>query len=291
MKKITCFFLLLLTLTGCQSSVSERDILTQLPNINKTPEPTYIFPPTDEQEKLIPWKSSLGKTVYNWNGKELLVSRNRSEIRLFYSIWREDVKALSDKKCARTLNSYFLPLSVVGDLVSYQHEVGYVCGASAWYSWRFETRNISRPNEQVELTDYFGEKEIVQSFLANSSISAAVEQAISEKRLDSVPSSLKQLDSFLTAYDRKIFFDSYFDDDYLSRFAFHHIENDQVFVWVTLTPGSHVGQANQQYVEICLPLPKSIDEALRNADSGFAGFLMKDYTTKVGTKSVVFGPQ
>ncbi len=293
MKKITYVFLLFVTLTGCKSPVSDRVQLTQFPiTTNTTPEPTYMVPPTDEEEKLIPWKSLVGKTTYNWNGKEFLVSRSRSETyRMFDSIWREDVAemAISDKKCAKTLNSYFLPLSVVGDLVSFQHEIGYMCGASAWYSWRFETRNVLRPNEQVALTDYFSDEEILRAFLANSRISAEIEKAKSKKRLDVDPSSLKQLTSFLTKFDYEIFdAQSYLEEDYLSRFAFHHINNDQICVRVTLTPTSHAGQAIQEYVEICLPMPKSIDEGLRNADSGLAGFLMKNYTTKVGTKTVVF---
>ncbi len=292
MKKVLCLFLLFLIFNGCTPSVSNEIGVARLSLISIVPsDPSPLLPLNQGEEKMIPWRSSIGTTKYDWNGKDLLVTPIRAgTTRMFYSIWREDLSnmALEDKKTSQTIDSFLLPLAIVGDLVSFQHEMGYLSGASAWSEWRFETRNISKPGTPISLTHYFSDDEIFRSLMSNERITQGLQKAIAEKKTTS-PDSLSQLSKVLTTHDYTLFEGEFaLEEDYLTRFAFHHVDGSNIVVWITLRPTSHSGQAMQDYIEISLPVPQNLETDMNNADSQKAGFLMKDSLNTVGTKSAEF---
>ncbi len=284
-------YLLMLTigcLIGCGTAIPSSNMTAP---VSPTPTPTVVdVTPPDNVS--IPWKQTIGSTNYRWNGKDLFVRRSKgSETSIFPNALRKYRASFptNGRKCL--LDSFFNPAAVVGDLVSYEHESGFGgvnCGVESG-EWRYATVDVSNPTRFLDLRSFFTEDRLLRAFLANSQLSSDIQKSISDKKLDAVPATLKDLSAFLTRYDYQIFNgDSYYEPDYLQRFVFHHLEGETICIRVSTTSTSNAGRAIHQYAEIFLPIPGKLRDPFKKADAGDAGFLMKDAETKVGTKAATF---
>lgn len=268
----------------CSPNTPTPEILAR---VSPTPTPTLAMPPA--VEVAIPWKQTIGMTRYLWDSNDLYVRKGvNKEIPLFSRAAKKYHTTFGKEGGRCFLSNYFTPGAILGDVVSYEHESGFHCGTVSG-EWRYATVDIRNSTRFLDLRDFFDDDELLRAFLANAQLSADVRKSIDEKKLDAMPTTLAQLSAFLTRYDYQIFNgESYFEEDYLTRFAFHHISGDTVCVRVSATSTSTAGRANHEYADIYLPIPEKLSEILQKADTGNQGFLMKDAETKVGTKPATF---
>lgn len=280
MSKKALLLLLLAFVLNCNKPVSEP----ATPTIAPTPTPARAqAKPADSV--LRRWEQTVGRTSYRWDGKDLYAKQSSDrEIPIFNRAAIQHRRSFERSGCE--LSNYFSPAAVVGGLVSYEHETnwgGVNCGVSSG-EWRLATVDVSDSTRFLDLRSLFGDLDLLNALLENQQLSSDIQKSIYGKKLDAVPNTLDDLSKFLTKFDYQLFDgDSYFETDYLSRFAFHHLEGQNVCIRISATSTSTAGRAIHDYVEILLPIPERLRDKLQKADSGTEGFLMKDAETKVGT--------
>lgn len=295
MKKLLIIFLIAIGTFSCAkstSTISNDEVASALP----TPEfqDTGPIPGTglDEapsEDITRDWKEAINRTQYSWDGKELYVNiPGKNRLELFRKIAKDYLSSFQSEG-GRCLNSsYFKIAAVVGDLVSYSHESSQVCG-TVQGEWLYSTVNVSSPTPPLDLKHMFSEEELFKALIANNQISNDIHKSINEQKLAKMPENFRELNAFLTKYDYQLFDGaSFFGQDYLTRFAFHHLEENNVVIRIAASPTSTAGRAIHRYVEIKLPIPDSLRTNLTRANDGEAGFLMTDAISKVGTSPAVF---
>jgi hypothetical protein len=185
----------------------------------------------------------------------------------------------------------FSIVSIVGTLVSLDDQYGIIC-AKASIGERFTTIDISNrqalrtgakisldggpalPN-RVRLSDYFDERSILNAVVSDPLIREALRNEGAKIDLR----TLAQVSSFFEGHPASIRSNGglfSLPADFLSRFAFDHIENNVVSVRISLQPASEADHAAHSELELLLPIPKSLERSLSLAVSRKEGFLMKD---------------
>lgn len=128
--------------------------------------------------------------------------------------------------------------------------------------------NIARPGRAVLLSTLFPETALLDA-LAKDSV---LKQNLGER-----PASLKELQEQIG--------DASFEipknpcqftlpKDYLTRFAFHHVENGKVAVRIALEPSGGACRNASAQLGLLLPVPAALAEPLARASRGTEGFLM-----------------
>lgn len=291
MTKLALLLVTVVYLFGCQADVSLSSATTNV-SPTSTPPPINRIPDASD-DVFLAWKETIGSTEYRWDGKDLFIRRNKAQETGIFSQAARKYRSSFEKsgdKCR--LDSYFTPSAVVGDLVSYEHESdfgGDRCGVMSG-EWRYATVDISDSTRFHDLRNFFAEDQLLKAFLANPQLSSDIQKSVDSTRLDGLPTTLKELSTYLTGRDYEIFNgESYFEPDYLERFVFHHTEGDMVCVRVSASSTSTAGRAIHEYAEILLPVPERLRDSLKKADARDAGFLMKDAAATVGTKAATVG--
>lgn len=289
MTKLVFLLLTSLHLLGCRTDAPLSNLKSNGSTIS-TPTPIDRLPDASD-DVFLPWKQTVGTTEYRWDGEDFFVRRNKTrEIGIFSQAARKHRSSFekSGDKCS--LDNFFTPSAVVGDLVSYEHETGFggdKCGVVSG-EWRYATVDTSDLTHFLDLRKWYKEDQLLKAFVANQQLASDIQKSIVSKKLNAIPTTLKELTSYLTRYDHEIYNgQSYFASDYLERFIFHRVEGEMICIRVSATSTSNVGRAIHQYAEILLPIPESLRDFFRKADAGEAGFLMKDAAAKVGTKAAL----
>ena len=127
---------------------------------------------------------------------------------------------------------------------------------------------MDRPGKAVNLTDYFQESDILNALLADSVIS----EALKEAGVSTPPKTLAALPKVFAKNGYLIKGELSLRSDFLTRFAFHHLEGDMVAVRLNLTSIAF-GYRSQQ-IGLLLPVPAALKQPLASAASGEEGFLM-----------------
>ena len=140
--------------------------------------------------------------------------------------------------------------------------------------------NTARPTQPVVLTDLFPEAHILKSLLADK----LVKTALAERGIRRKPQKLSQLVASLREWNGKC--EYYFPEDFLSRFAFHHLEGKKVAVRIGLPHGCEAARGNLTELGILLPIPTELKSALAVANSGKEGFLMKNKPNASGVAMI-----
>lgn len=201
----------------------------------------------------------------------------------------------------------FEVLSVVGTLVSFEDQYQDDCGgAHPSAETRFTATDLSKPGEVryarqddtpmmnvdlanpgriSKLTDYFNEQDILQALLREPSIQSAVAKVDGKKQ----PQSLAALPQ-LFADNSYALGDLDFElrPDFLTRFAFHHVEGNRVAVRIGLPAQSGASRNRHKELEIFLQIPESLTEQFKLAASRRQGFLMSDAAQIGGDRSTNF---
>ncbi|MEA2174920.1 MAG: hypothetical protein QOD00_2512 [Blastocatellia bacterium] len=131
---------------------------------------------------------------------------------------------------------------------------------------------FKKRGKMVQLTDYFAEADILKALLADTIIQKALK------------SSGKPRPQTLAALMKAVYLQSVpvgecdyeLSDDLLTRFAFHHLENERVAVRLGLSHAVETCRGSLVELGILLPIPAALKQPLLRAQSGTAGFLMKD---------------
>jgi hypothetical protein len=255
-------------------------------------------PSTDAPEKII-WTGESGGFTIRWTTENLSASRSGSAEGAVFNVrpmvereWKEiegdrskrirEGESLMDFEYDRSIEV----LSIVGPLVSISDSEGCDCGGahpSAVTIYR--ALDLSRPGavdlssdgfkkggKMVQLTDYFPQADILRALLADTIIQKALK------------SSGKPRPQTLAALMKAIYLqpvhagecDYELSDDLLTRFAFHHLENDKVAVRLGLSHAYETCRGRFTELGILLPIPPALKQPLMRAQAGTAGFLMKD---------------
>ena len=192
----------------------------------------------------------------------------------------------------------FTLLSIVGSLLSFRDIEFRSCPqAEAHPSLyiRFTTVDLSRPEatsyaapasddpflldinksgKVTKLTDIFPGQKVLQALLADPIIN----EQLTLMKPPQTPEELFQVlkGDMYTAFleINEILYE--LPQDFLSRFAFHHVKGNQVAIRLGI---SSMGAARslQAHIGLLLPIPMALKRDLEMAKSGKAGFLMKDH--------------
>ncbi len=310
MKLTTILVLLTFSMMGCfetrsQSNKSNRPAIQIATNSNGGSQPTE--PTQPEVDIVKKWSGKVGGNYFSWDGKELTIKlTNGMNIKTFSefakSVFREQVKDEPETKDCET-SFYYRPLAIVGNLLTFQAEWGLLCGAINTYSGTYSTIELAKDRKflfhrpeagdpksyegDVYLSDMFSKDDIFKGLLANEKISNDISKLISQGKIDKEPENLAELNKLFDKFKYDFLNgEFYLDSDSLEDFTIHHIEDDKVSIWVSLTPTSRSSQL--VHLELLLPIPEKIRQSLRLADARKEGFLMKDAKDLVGTSHAQF---
>ena len=163
-------------------------------------------------------------------------------------------------------------LSFVGNYVSLRRSTYANCLylAHPMLQTDYAVINAANPGQPVTLTDLFPEADLLKALLADP----LVKQALAERGVRRNPQKLQQLVASLNEWSGKC--EYYFPEDFLSRFAFHHLEGKKVAVRIGLPHGCEAARGNLTELGILLPVPSALRTALQAANSGKQGFLVKN---------------
>jgi hypothetical protein len=256
------------------------------------------------------WIQTIKGNSFSWNGKDLfLTERDGNKVGILSKIANNycRIRQVGEEKDCYCGN-FIRPVSVVGSIVGIDHTSNFSCQGS-YYSWRYasfdieksgdynyittDAENSSEPfrlpdGKLLSLTELFSEPDVFNMLMRNQIIANSINEAINSKKISVKPNNLKELSSFFRLPTTRLLDDFQLEKDYLTRFVFHHIQDERVAVWISLTPSSHVGQANQEHIEILLPISDNLRESFLRAEIKESGFLMKDADKTVGTAYAEF---
>ena len=269
-------------------------------------------PPALKDEVTLNWRATNEGISLDWDGNDLYLQiRGGKRQGIFAQIAYNDYKSLRKNPDSRNCSNshYFRVLSVVGSIVSFEHENGLTCGTSS-AQWKYASMDLKKMGDfaytsferaesrnameipstkMVALTELFSGTELLTAFLANQSISHEISTALGENALQSSPRTLSEFSDFFCKFDYSKFGgDFYLEPDFLTRFAFHHIEGEKIAIWISLTPTSHAAQAEQEHLEIFLPIPDQMRQHLSSAELRRKSFLMKDARQAIGSSYAKF---
>jgi hypothetical protein len=245
---------------------------------------TELRADTSTQGKDI-WVGRIGGMTIRWSTSDIIVhpSDNTKEVRF-------SAKSLAQKDLEATLNMArepsgtenrlalyerdFTMLSAVGSILSFQDHyfISFRHEAHPAGETRFTAIDLAKSGDVVKLTEFFSEPVILHALLADPLIKEALRSA-------GHPDTPKTLNELIERVSPGVFgfggFCYSISDDLLTRFAFHHIEGNNVAVRIGLSGGGPCREALTQ-LGLLLPIPDSLKGALALAESGEEGFLMKD---------------
>jgi hypothetical protein len=139
----------------------------------------------------------------------------------------------------------------------------------------FDTHDISeeKNNKAIALTDLFPEEIILQALVEDRVIKAAIKESEN-------PTPPQKLSDLPKLFEKDFYglpnVDFELRPDFLTRFAFHHVEGDKVAVRLGLPPHSGANQSQHMQIGLLLPIPDALREPLKLASTRKRGFLMKD---------------
>ena len=243
------------------------------------------------------WKGNSGGVEIDWTTADLFSRSGGNLEKIFQPVAEKgheeflaDLKGVTPTKGQSHNCDYrrdFELLSIVGSLVSFQDTEYSDCGgAHPTTETRFTAVDlkregsvvyqygesvdvdVDRPGKAVKLTDYFQESEILKALLADPVIS----EALKEAGVATPPKTLAALPEVFAKNGYLINGELSLRPDFLTRFAFHHLEGDMVAVRLNL-PSIAFGYRSQQ-LGLLLPVPAVLKHSLASAASGEEGFLI-----------------
>jgi hypothetical protein len=243
------------------------------------------------------WAGESGGFRIRWNKVDIQAHPSASPSRVIFSarslaqqefarFKANEKKHGLNKRYCEVVYSYKI-LSVAGSLMSFFEETGVDCKKTAHPSEtnRFTVIDLKKPGgvskNRVKLTDYFPGKAIYQALLADPRVQKAL-----ARRKPPLPQSPRNLAELCAGLKYELLDDgecSYFvSEDFLTRFAFHHLEGAKVAVRLALPIFGEVFRGHYLELNLLLPVPESLKEPLALAQTGKAGFLMQDQSRLTG---------
>jgi hypothetical protein len=259
------------------------------------------------------WKGRSGGIEIEWTTEDLFAKSDQQVERIFNSLAKRgydqflaDISTV-DKTKGRSNNCEyrrdFELLSVVGTLISFADNEYVDCGgAHPTTEVRFTTIDLARPDEvfygegenamdidfrkpgkAVKLIDYFPESDVLNALLADR----VIKRALANARISSPPRTLASLSEIFAKNDYVLNeTEVSLRPDFLTRFAFHHIEGDMVAVRLNL-PSIAFAYRSQQ-IGLLLPIPSELRQPLALTAIGQEGFFMKEAPPSIRNKVTRF---
>jgi hypothetical protein len=260
------------------------------------------------------WTGRSGGYALRWSTAEIKASSARTPTDVRFSAKAIAGKAFNEYKAIMTsieepsvpqctYERTFTLLAVVGSIITLRDNYYSSCTGEAHPAG--ETRllaldlakpggvrydeemhiDINHPGQVIKLTDLFPEADIVQALLADP----FVRKNMLDPAIKSPPKTLAEfLNSLAITNSEEVCLT--IDDDWLTRFAFHHIENGKVAVRLGF---SGLGPCRDRLTEIglLLPIPTSLKQPLALAAGNKEGFLATDLKRIANGKvtKLVFG--
>jgi hypothetical protein len=203
-------------------------------------------------------------------------------------------------RCSYTLK--FTILSLVGSLLSYEENEDSYCGQRNGPGWNhpsdqisYRVVDLSQPDRQISLTDFFSESAVLKALLADPTIKEALSGAENPRQ----PGTVAELAGMIvesgegikpakdTAESPKEC-GFVFPEHPLRQFAFHHLENGKIAVRLSLDPNSGACHSAHAQLGILLPIPATVEASLTAAQSQVKGFLMDSTRRLSGNRVTVF---
>jgi hypothetical protein len=253
-----------------------------------------------QKTKQVIWTGKSGGFEIRWTSADLEAQPLKHPDRVAFS-----ARALAQKDFARfcaeekkydwkdrycEIGRHFELLSVVGSLLSLLDGTEVYCDQSAHPSHtnRFATMDLAKPGEfpakRVKLTDYFPEKVILKALLADP----VIKKALRQRQRSQPPKTLGELYAWFKGESFKVGECSYYlPEDFLTRFAFHHLDQGNVAIRLALPYDAEVCRGYFIELGLLLPIPASLRESLAQAKTRKAGFLMQDQKGIAGGRSTL----
>lgn len=285
-------------------------------NVSQTPSIRAKSRTNDSRSEKTIWAGRSGGLSLKWTTADFYVQSQANEVKIWTPLVKtgfEDFVATQKDigEAARVAGCDYQRtirvLSVVGVFMSFvDHYYDYCGGAHPSSDTRFTTVDLTKPGETayqksedtpmmnvdqtrsgkiVKLTDYFPKDEIFRALLTDP----VVKNALAGLGAHIPATKLADLPELFSENDYELG-DSKFElrPDFLTRFVFHHIEDDKVAVRIGLPP--HYGFNREQHLQLSLllPIPATLREALQFADQRKEGFLMKDARRIAGDRITRF---
>lgn len=262
--------------------------------------------PSVATEKAPIWQGCTGTVCVRWTEDDIVATSPANPAAPFFSLaaqlraafeqdqrhQREEDEAVARERSTRgepppdpnpcTQEVHAGILSFVGSLLSIQTTVSTYCERAAHPAGEtsFVTFDLAqsvssgaspapRP-KRVRLGDLFAPEPVIAAFRSDPLIGRAIAGTGPD------PKTLQALQEAMGAAPEMIEAKNCyaFAGDQLARFAFHHLDGDQVAVRVGL-PGAGPCRENLTQIGLLLPIPAPLASALASADAGESGFLMR----------------
>jgi hypothetical protein len=287
---------------GCNSTSSQSSETSSEVN---TPPPSKSQKESESQERQkvsgrAIWKGNSGGFAIEWTTHDLFSRSGERVERIFQQLARRgydefvaDINT-DDQMRGRANCDYrrsFKLLSIVGSLITFQDDEYKDCGgAHPTTEMRFTAIDIrrqgevfygqgensmdadlARPGKLVKLTDYFRELDILKALLADR----IIKQALADAAVESSPQTLAALPQIFAKDDYVLTeTELALRPDFLTRFAFHHVEDDTVAVRLHLPSIAFAYRSRQ--IGLLLPITIALRQPLALAATRREGFLMKE---------------
>lgn len=296
-----------MTLVCCYSRADQQvSEPTTPPNAASVTKERQAVAESGPAEQVI-WAGSVAQRQIRWTNRDIYVDDQKllspyvqREFEVFVSDLKKDIRP-GEQMMACDYNLYFSIVSIVGPLATLEERYGIVCGKPS-VGERFTMVNLEnrqRPQadklfddssaltDRVRLSDYFEERTILEALLS----APLIREALKNEEAQTDPKTLAEVSSFFEEHPAAIRSKGSFftlPSDFLSGFAFDHLDNNLVSVRMSLQPASEAERGLHVELELLLPIPKSLEQALRLAESRQEGFLMKDAEQVGGNKITTF---
>ncbi|MFK5971359.1 MAG: LysM peptidoglycan-binding domain-containing protein [Candidatus Marithrix sp.] len=246
------------------------------------------------------WNGKTGDLDISWTTDDIIVVKTGKIIFSAKELARQDFEAdfmadnsLNNIKC--NYEHEFILLSIVGNVASFK-ETEYVnCDSTSHPTVmiKYVARDLVSGNK-VKLNNLFSEADLVTALKNDSLIKAALSKANPQEsvaRLSGIVDNLRNKN--ITKIDNlnKLMLNGLYkalewseimvkgcnyrlDKDFLTQFAFHHLNKGKVAIRLNLLPNTSACQTKDIQLGLYLPIPTKLKMELEQANKGKAGFLM-----------------
>ncbi|MDM8561521.1 SH3 domain-containing protein [Candidatus Parabeggiatoa sp. HSG14] len=235
------------------------------------------------------WQGSNGDLSIHWTETNITATQGHKILFSAEALARKafEVQFISNlgKSPACEYRRTFSLLSLVGNVASMKDSFEQHCQALIHGFHRFTTVDFANPEKRVKLTDFFSESVILNTLLADPIIKKTLRNA----RITTRPSTLEALYLFLdkqtiVARDTEEGGKCQFvlPKNFLTQFAFHHINKNQAAVRIALSPATPACRWSHSQLGIYLPISPTFQTAFMQAQREQVGFLMNRVDKIVG---------
>ena len=235
------------------------------------------------------WSGTSGGYHWRWTTSDLSAVRPGVPSSFSAAKYERRTNSLLKDEKEDPVDSYVecavRPLSIVGSIASYERSYYWEGGAHPSGSIDYVSIDAARPTKRVTLTELFPDAAVLHALLNDR----LVRNTLARNDVTGKPRTTKQLVNLLKGRsfggdDNSQFG---FEEDMLARFAFHHVDGDQVAVRLNVSWSTEIFRFTTTQIGFLLPIPARLRLPLQRAANRREGFLMIDASRLAGKTSTV----